>query len=48
MGKAHRNAVNLSVNACIPEKETIGLLLSKGTAEAAALAGMLSKKGFMP
>ncbi|MBI1973341.1 50S ribosomal protein L10 [Candidatus Micrarchaeota archaeon] len=48
VGKAHRNAVNLSVNACIPEKETIGLLLSKGTAEAAALAGMLSKKGFMP
>lgn len=37
LGDAHRNAVNLSVNADIPTKETVKLLLSKASAQASAL-----------
>ena len=37
LGDAHKNAVNLSVYAEIPTKETVKLLLSKATAQASAL-----------
>ena len=37
LGDAHKNAVNLSVYAEIPTKETVKLLLSKANAQASAL-----------
>ncbi len=37
LGDAHKHAVNLSVNADIPTKETVKLLLSKASAQASAL-----------
>lgn len=37
LGDAHRNAINLSVNADIPTKETVKFLLSKASAQASAL-----------
>ena len=37
LGDAHKNAINLSVNADIPTKETVKFLLSKASAQASAL-----------
>jgi hypothetical protein len=36
--KAYTNARNLSINACIYERETIALLLAKASSQAQSLA----------